>query len=67
MSLKAAKQSKAEFEPTFEATLVAEPSNEFDPNAVAVIIPPFGKVGYVPKAAAARLQKIVSAARQPGA
>ena len=58
-ALKAAKQSTAEFEPTFEATLVAEPSNEFDPNAVAVIIAPFGKVGYVPKAAAERFQKIV--------
>ena len=64
-ALKAAKQSKAEFEPTFEATLIAEPSNEFDPNAVAVIIAPFGRVGYVPKAAAERFQKIVSAARQP--
>ena len=63
--LKAAMQSKPEFEPTFEATLVAEPSNEFDPNAVAVIIAPFGKVGYVPKAAAERFQKIVRAARQP--
>src|SRR4029450_10225420 len=49
----------------FEETLVAEPSNEFDPNAVGVIIAPFGRVGYVPKAAAARFQKIVSAARQP--
>ena len=64
-ALKAAKQSTAELEPTFEATLVAEPSNEFDPNAVAVIIAPFGKVGYVPKAAAERFQKIVRAARQP--
>ena len=64
-ALKAAKQSKAEFEPTFETTLVAEPSNEFDPNAVAVIIAPFGKVGYVPKAAAERFHKIVIAARQP--
>ena len=58
-------QSKPEFEPTFEATLVAEPSHEFDPNAVAVFIAPFGKVGYVPKAAAERFQKIVRAARQP--
>jgi hypothetical protein len=64
-ALRAAKQSKAELEPTFEATLVAEPSNEFGPNAVAVIIAPFGKVGYVPKAAAERFQKIVSAATQP--
>ena len=64
-ALKAAKQSKAEFEPTFEATLVAEPSNEFDPNAVAVIIAPFGKVGYVPEVVAERFQKIVIAARQP--
>ena len=64
-ALKAAMQSKPEFEPTFEATLVAEPSNEFDPNAVAVIIAPFGKVGYVPKAVAERFQKVVRAARQP--
>jgi len=64
-ALKAAKQSKAGFEPTFEATLVTEPSNAFDRNAVAVIISPFGKVGYVPKAAAERFQKIVSAAKQP--
>lgn len=64
-ALRAAKQSKAETDPTFEATLVAEPSNEFDPNAVAVIIAPFGKVGYVPKAAAERFRKIVSAASQP--
>jgi hypothetical protein len=64
-ALKAAKHSTAEFEPTFEATLVAEPSNEFDPHAVGVIIEPFGKVGYVPKAAAERFQKIVTAARQP--
>jgi hypothetical protein len=64
-ALKAAKQSKAEVEQTFEATLVAEPSNEFDPNAVAVIIAPFGKVGYVPKVVAERFQKIVNAARQP--
>jgi hypothetical protein len=64
-ALKAAKQSKTDFEPTFEATLIAEPSNVFDPNAVAVIIAPFGKVGYVPKVAAERFQKIVSAATQP--
>ncbi len=64
-ALKAAKRSKPEFEPTFDATLVAEPSNEFDPNAVAVIIAPFGKVGYVPKVAAERFQTIVRAARQP--
>jgi hypothetical protein len=64
-ALKAAKQSKTDFEPTFEATLVAEPSNEFDPNAVAVIIAPFGKVGYVPKVAAERFQKIVRAAGRP--
>jgi hypothetical protein len=63
-ALKAAKQSKPGFEPTFEATLVAEPSNAFDPNAVAVIISPFGKVGYVPKGAAERFQKIASAAKQ---
>jgi hypothetical protein len=64
-ALKAAKHSKAGLEPTFEATLVAESSNAFDPNAVAVIISPFGKVGYVPKVVAERFQKIVIAAKQP--
>lgn len=64
-ALKAAKQSKTGSEPTFEATLIAEPSNTFDPNAVAVIISPFGRVGYVPKAVAERFRKIVTAAKQP--
>jgi hypothetical protein len=64
-ALKAAKLSKPGPEPTVEATLVAEPANAFDPNAVAVIIEPFGKVGYVPEYAAERIQKIVRAATTP--
>ncbi len=64
-ALGAAKRSKPELEPTFIAILVAEPTNAFDPNAVAVIIEPFGQVGYVPKTVAGRIQKIVSAATAP--
>ena len=61
-ALRAAKRSKPEPEPIFWATLIAEPTNAFDPNAVAVIIEPFGKVGYVPKFVAARFQRIVKTA-----
>jgi len=61
-ALRAAKRSKPEPDPSFWATLVAEPMNAFDPNAVAVIIEPFGTVGYVPKSVAARFQRIVKTA-----
>jgi hypothetical protein len=61
-ALQAAQHSKPEPETIFWATLLAEPTNAFDPNAVAVVIEPFGKVGYVPKSVAARFQKIVRTA-----
>jgi hypothetical protein len=50
-------------EPVFTATLVPEPTNTHDTNAVAVLIDPFGKVGYVPRNVAPRLQGIISAAK----
>lgn len=50
-------------EPVFIATLVPEPTNTHDTNAVAVMIEPFGKVGYVPRHIAPRLRGIISAAK----
>jgi hypothetical protein len=34
-------------EPVYVANLVREPQNAYDPNAVAVVIEPFGTVGYI--------------------
>jgi hypothetical protein len=50
-------------EPVFTATLVPEPSNIHDCNAVAVLIDPFGKIGYIPRNIAPRLRGMISAAK----
>ena len=43
-----------------QAVLVAEPDNEFDPNAVAIYINGGGKVGYLSREDAIRYQPMVS-------
>jgi len=49
-------------EPVFTASLVAEPANAYDANAVAVAIEPFGKVGYLPRDIAKRYSPLLVAA-----
>ena len=43
-ALQRAKRSRPDEEPVFMATLVREPQNAYDANAVAVVIEPFGTV-----------------------
>lgn len=43
------------------ATLLREPENVHDPNAVAVIIEPFGRVGYIRQEIASRFAPLIDA------
>jgi hypothetical protein len=58
-----AKRSKpAEDEPVFLATLIAEPTNPYDPNAVVISIEPFGKIGHLQREIAKRYSPLLIAA-----
>jgi hypothetical protein len=46
----------------YRATLVREPQNAYDPNAVAVVIEPFGTVGYIGREVARKFAPIIDAA-----
>lgn len=53
-ALSAAKDSSTDDQPVFVATLIPEPSNTFDANAVIVAIEPFGQIGYLARDSAKR-------------
>src|SRR5476651_1247191 len=62
-ALQNAKRSRpGEAEPVFMATLVREPDNVYDANAVAVVIDPFGTVGYIRREIAQRFAPLIDAA-----
>jgi hypothetical protein len=62
-ALQRAKRSQpGEDEPVFMATLVREPQNTYDTNAIAVLIDPFGTVGYIAREIARRMAPIIDAA-----
>jgi HIRAN domain-containing protein len=59
-TLRAAKRARPQDEePVFMASLVPEPDNAYDPNAVAVVIEPFGRVGYIAREIAKRYSPIL--------
>lgn len=63
-ALQAAKRAQANVdEPVFLASLVPEPDNPYDSSAVAVLIDPFGKVGYLAREVAARHHATIVAAQ----
>lgn len=56
---------RADGRPCFPAALVAEPHNQFDPNAVAVVSDA-GRVGYLPRDQAQRFAGTLQRLRQLG-
>jgi len=61
-TLRAAKQTSDDAEPVFLASLVAEPTNPYDPNAVRVDLEPLGTIGYLARESAKRYGPMISAA-----
>ena len=62
-ALQRARESRpGEGEPVFMATLAREPQNTYDANAVAVVIEPFGTVGYISREIARKFAPLIDAA-----
>lgn len=62
-SLRNARAAISDPEPVFWASLIPEPDNPYDPNAVKVTIDPFGTVGYLARESARRYGPLIAAAR----
>ena len=60
-NLRRARATSADPEPVFWASLIPEPDNPYDPNAVKVAIDPFGTVGYLARESARRTEAIAAA------
>ena len=62
-TLRRARATSADAEPVFWASLIPEPDNPYDPNAVKVAIDPFGTVGYLARESARRYGSLIAAAK----
>lgn len=62
-TLRKARATSADPEPVFWASLIPEPDNPYDPNAVKVAIDPFGTVGYLARESARRYSPLIAAAK----
>lgn len=62
-NLRKARATSPDPEPVFWASLIREPDNPYDPNAVKVAIDPFGTVGYLARESARRYDPLIAAAK----
>lgn len=62
-NLRKARAMSPDPEPVFWASLIPEPDNPYDPNAVKVAIDPFGTVGYLARESARRYGPLIAAAK----
>ena len=62
-NLRKARAMSPDAEPVFGASLIPEPDNPYDPNAVKVAIDPFGTVGYLARESARRYGPLIAAAK----
>lgn len=62
-NLRKARAASPDPEPISWASLIPEPENPYDPNAVKVVIEPIGTIGYLARESARRYSPAIAAAR----
>lgn len=61
-NLEKARAASTDPQPVFWASLIPEPDNPYDPNAVKVVIEPIGTIGYLARESARRYGQAIMAA-----